>query len=146
MSKASNLQQYSVLQNNTLEVVFHSAIELVSYLETVTDNFSSQKKKQKKTRFWQRNTGGEVPSTGSRSSTVSFKLLPLLNTRTVCHSLSFTFWPAKIVSGPLPAGQSKQWLTHMHASTPHTSHKGWEMERRTDRTSQVVWQRQKILR
>lgn len=48
MRKASNLQQYSVLQNNTLEVVFHSAIELVSYLETVTDNFSSQKKKQKK--------------------------------------------------------------------------------------------------
>ena len=72
----------------------------------------------------------EVPSTGGRSSTVSFKLLPRLYTRTVCHSLSFRVWPANIVSGPLPAGQSKQRLTHMHINTQtHTHNREAERER-----------------
>ncbi len=34
MSKISNLPQHIIVWNNTLEVVFHSAIELVSYLES----------------------------------------------------------------------------------------------------------------
>lgn len=76
------------------------------------------------------NRGWAVPSTGCRSSTVSFKTLPLLNTRTVCHSLSFRFWPAKIVSGPLPAGQSKEPLTHKQARRTRTWQTGWETERR----------------
>lgn len=85
------------------------------WLKNKTVHTTMMLAKKKKKKEWQK-----VPSTGGRSSTISFKLLPLLNTRTVCHSLSFRFWPAKIVSGPLPVGQSRQWLTHMHTlPCPH---------------------------
>lgn len=111
---------------------------------------------QKTTTLHQIKRGWEVPSTGGRSSTVSFKFLPLLNTRTVCHSLSFRFWPAKIVSGPLPAGQSKQRLTHTLNTDTHTHIHNREVDKSRIRKreikrkkmwmDEVVGQRKKTLR
>lgn len=42
-----------------------------------------------------------LPSTVTLS-TDSCRLLPRRTTFTVCHSLSFSFWPANSISGPLP--------------------------------------------
>ncbi|TNN54106.1 hypothetical protein EYF80_035665 [Liparis tanakae] len=44
-------------------------------------------------------------------STDSCRLLPRRTTFTVCHSLSFSFWPANSVSGPLPVvgGEGVGW-------------------------------------
>lgn len=78
----------------------------------------------------------KVPSIGERSSTVSFKLLPLLNTRTVCHSLSLRFWPAKMVSGPLPAEQLVRAVNRYawtHIDDRAWKKKIWKIQRNTNR-------------